>query len=158
MALCRRTDQESDVESDWFELGVQWPSVKKEWKKGFIITYILLKFFSVLDYLPVFFSSASMVTLMAINTSLPKSSHRNLYLEATSQILSGATVCLLEQATTVSSSYPLANGFTQSMKYTGDNIILGKQVNKKRFFPSFYIYIPPVRNHVILKFCQCIFI
>lgn len=63
MALCRKTDQESDVESDWFELGVQWPSVKKELKKGFVIIYILLKFFSVLDYLPAFFS-ASMLTLM----------------------------------------------------------------------------------------------
>ena len=30
MALCRKTVQESDVESDWFELGVQWPSVKKK--------------------------------------------------------------------------------------------------------------------------------
>lgn len=64
MALCRKTDQESDVESDWFELGVQWPSVKKE-ERIRNYTYILLKFFSVLDYLPVvFFFSASMLTLM----------------------------------------------------------------------------------------------
>ena len=56
MALCRKTVQESDVESDWFELGVQWPSVKKKKKKekGLIIIYLFKKFFSALDYLPVF--------------------------------------------------------------------------------------------------------
>lgn len=55
MALCRKTVQESDVESDWFELGVQWPSVKKKKKeKGLIIIYLFKKFFSVLDYLSAF--------------------------------------------------------------------------------------------------------
>lgn len=56
MALCRKTVQESDVESDWFELGVQWPSVKKkkEREKGLIIIYLFKKFFSALDYLSAF--------------------------------------------------------------------------------------------------------
>lgn len=40
MALCRKTVQESDVESDWFELGVQWPSVKKKKERERVNNYI----------------------------------------------------------------------------------------------------------------------
>ena len=78
MALCRKTVQESDVESDWFELGVQWPSVKKQREKGLIIMYLFKTFFSALDC-QLFLSFQANTSG---NTSLPRSLERNLYSEA----------------------------------------------------------------------------
>ena len=71
MALCRRTVQESDVESDWFEPGVQWPSVRKKWKKKErICNYISILKILLCTRLFACFFSASMLTLMAIQVYL----------------------------------------------------------------------------------------
>lgn len=56
------------MESDWFELGVQWPAGQGE-RKDFIITYVFSNFFLSTRLLACFLS-ASMLTLMAMQVYL----------------------------------------------------------------------------------------